>query len=79
MTDVIMPKQGLQMVEGTITQWLKQPGDKVQQGEPLFEIETEKVILTIDAKVSGTLVEIVQPEGATVPITEVVAVIDESN
>ena len=74
---VIMPKQGLQMEEGTIEQWLVEEGGKVVAGEPLFEIETDKVTITIDAEVSGSLLKIVKREGETVPVAELVAVIGE--
>jgi pyruvate dehydrogenase E2 component (dihydrolipoamide acetyltransferase) len=74
---VIMPKQGLQMTEGTIIKWIKQPGDAVTAGEPLFEMETDKLTITIDAMVSGTLLSILRGEGETVPITENIAIIGE--
>ena len=45
---IIMPKQGLQMTVGVITEWLKKEGDLVQEGEPLFEMETDKLAITID-------------------------------
>mgnify|MGYP000046630836 CR=1 FL=1 len=48
-TKVIMPKQGLQMTEGTITQWLVQEGGKCVEGEPLFEMETDKLTITMDS------------------------------
>lgn len=76
---VIMPKQGLQMIEGTITKWLKQEGDRVTADEPLFEIETDKLTITIPAPESGTLLKIIEQEGATVPITEVIAVLGEKD
>jgi pyruvate/2-oxoglutarate dehydrogenase complex dihydrolipoamide acyltransferase (E2) component len=72
---IIMPKQGLQMTEGTITAWLANEGDKVNMGEPLFEMETDKLTITIDAPVSGTLLKIVAQEGASVPITETIAIV----
>lgn len=74
---IIMPKQGLQMTEGTIIEWLFREGDKVVAGEPLFEMETDKLAITIDSTVSGTLLKIVADVGATVPITEVIAIIGE--
>ena len=74
---VIMPKQGLQMTEGTIIQWLAKEGDKVEAGKPLFEMETDKLTITMDAEASGTLLKIVRGEGETVPITELIAVIGE--
>ncbi len=72
---VIMPKQGLQMTEGLITKWLKQVGDPVAEGEPLFEMETDKLTITIDSSFSGTLLKILREEGEEVPITEPIALI----
>ncbi len=77
-TKVIMPKQGLQMTEGTIISWLVKEGGKAVKDEPLFEIETDKLTITIDAAVSGTLLKIVKDEGETVPIAETIAIIGES-
>ncbi len=74
---IIMPKQGLQMTEGYIAQWLKAEGDMVKLGEPLFEMETDKLTITIDSTAEGKLLKIVHPEGDTVPITEVIAYIGE--
>lgn len=72
---VIMPKQGLMMEEGTITQWLKQEGEAVAAGTPLFEMETDKLTITMDAEVSGTLLKILHPAGDVVPITQPIAVV----
>lgn len=77
-TRVIMPKQGLQMAEGTILKWLSKEGEKVQQGKPLFEMETDKLTITMDSPDSGTLLKIVRKEGEVVPITELIAVIGKS-
>ena len=74
---VIMPKQGLQMTEGTIMQWLVAEGGTVEKGQPLFEMETDKLTITMDAEASGTLLKIVRPVGDTVPITELIAIIGE--
>ena len=74
---VIMPKQGLQMTEGTIIKWLKKEGEEVKEGEPLFEMETDKLTITMDATASGTLLKIVRGEGEVVPITETIAIIGE--
>ena len=74
---VIMPKQGLQMTEGLITKWLKKVGDPVKEGEPLFEMETDKLTITIDSSFTGTLLKIIRGEGEEVPITEPIAVIGE--
>jgi pyruvate dehydrogenase E2 component (dihydrolipoamide acetyltransferase) len=69
-----MPKQGLQMTEGTIVEWHVPEGGTVTAGEPLFTIETDKVTITIDALVSGTLLKIVAGPGTTVPITGLIGV-----
>lgn len=75
---IIMPKQGLQMTEGLITNWLKKEGDKVKAGEPLFEMETDKLTITIDSTAEGTLLKILHPAGDTVPITETIALIGQA-
>jgi pyruvate dehydrogenase E2 component (dihydrolipoamide acetyltransferase) len=75
-TDVIMPQMGESIFEGTITKWLKKPGEKVQRDEPLFEISTDKVDAEIPAPASGVLKEIKVSEGATVQVNTVVGVID---
>jgi pyruvate dehydrogenase E2 component (dihydrolipoamide acetyltransferase) len=72
---VIMPKQGLQMTEGTIIRWLVKEGGKAVKDEPLFEMETDKLTITIDAMETGTLLKIVRGEGETVPITETIAIV----
>ena len=74
--DVIMPQMGESIFEGTITKWLKKPGDRVERDEPLFEISTDKVDAEIPAPSAGTLKEIKIGEGQTVPIQTVVAVIE---
>jgi pyruvate dehydrogenase E2 component (dihydrolipoyllysine-residue acetyltransferase) len=74
-TDVIMPQMGESIFEGTITRWLKQPGDRVEKDEPLFEISTDKVDAEIPSPVAGVLGEIVIPEGATVHVNTVVATV----
>jgi 2-oxoglutarate dehydrogenase E2 component (dihydrolipoamide succinyltransferase) len=74
-TDIIMPQMGESIVEGTITKWLKKPGDKVQRDEPLFEISTDKVDAEIPAPASGVLREIKVSEGTTVQVNTVVGTI----
>ena len=74
--DVIMPQMGESIFEGTITKWLKKPGDRIERDEPLFEISTDKVDAEIPAPSAGVLKEIKVSEGQTVPIQTVVAVID---
>ncbi len=78
-TEVIMPQMGESIFEGTITKWLKKPGDAVQKDEPLFEISTDKVDAEIPAPIAGTLTEIKVQEGATVQINTVVALIGEAS
>src|SRR5580693_7983513 len=78
MTDVVMPQMGESIVEGTLTKWLKKPGDKVERDEPLFEISTDKVDTEIPSPGAGTLAEILVEEGKTVGINTVVARIDEA-
>ncbi len=77
-TEVIMPQMGESIFEGTITKWLKKPGDAVAKDEPLFEISTDKVDAEIPSPVAGVLTEIRFPEGATLEVNTVVAVIGES-
>ena len=74
-TDVVMPQMGESIFEGTITKWLKKPGDAVEKDEPLFEISTDKVDAEIPSPVSGVLSEIRAQEGETVEVNKVVAVI----
>lgn len=74
-TPVIMPKQGLQMTEGVLTNWLIPEGSEVKEGQPLFEMETDKLSIQIDAPASGNLLKIVRQAGETVPITETIAII----
>jgi pyruvate dehydrogenase E2 component (dihydrolipoamide acetyltransferase) len=74
--DVIMPQMGESIFEGTITKWLKKPGDKIDRDEPLFEISTDKVDAEIPSPSAGILKEIKVTEGQTVPIQTIVAVID---
>ena len=71
-TDVVMPQMGESIFEGTITKWLKKPGDKVQRDEPLFEISTDKVDAEIPSPTSGVLQEIKVTEGNTVQVNTVV-------
>jgi len=74
-TDVIMPQMGESIVEGTITKWLKKPGEKVQRDEPLFEISTDKVDAEIPSPAAGVLQEIKVAEGTTVQVNTVVGTI----
>lgn len=77
-TDVVMPQMGESIFEGTVTKWLKKPGEMVERDEPLFEISTDKVDAEIPSPVTGTLTEIKAQAGATVQVNTVVAVIGEA-
>jgi len=78
MIDVVMPQMGESIVEGTLTKWLKKPGDRVERDEALFEISTDKVDTEVPSPAAGTLAEVLVQEGQTVPINTVVARIDET-
>jgi pyruvate dehydrogenase E2 component (dihydrolipoamide acetyltransferase) len=77
-TEVVMPQMGESIAEGTITRWLVKVGDKVERDQPLFEISTDKVDAEIPSPASGTLTEIRNQEGETVPVNQVVAVIGDA-
>ncbi len=77
MIDVVMPQMGESIVEGTLTKWLKKPGDTVGRDEPLFEISTDKVDTEIPSPAAGTLAEVLIEEGKTVGINTVVARIND--
>jgi pyruvate dehydrogenase E2 component (dihydrolipoamide acetyltransferase) len=72
-----MPNLGYDMERGTIAAWSKQVGDKVTRGEPIADIETEKATVEMEALASGTLVEIVHPAGAELPVGEVMGYLDD--
>ena len=77
-TEVIMPQMGESIAEGTITKWLIDVGETVERDQPLFEISTDKVDAEIPSPASGVLLEVKYPEGATVQVDAVVAVIGEA-
>jgi pyruvate/2-oxoglutarate dehydrogenase complex dihydrolipoamide acyltransferase (E2) component len=74
--EVLLPQWGMGMSEGTITTWLKSVGDIVTEDEPLAEVEAEKVEETLESPASGTLAEIVVPEGETVDVRTLIAYIE---
>ena len=76
-TVVIMPKLGLTMTEGSIEKWLKQEGDRVEKGEPLVEIITEKLNFQYEAPASGILRKILHQEGETIPVSTPIAILAE--
>ncbi len=77
MIDVVMPQMGESIVEGTLTKWLKKPGDTIGRDEPLFEISTDKVDTEIPSPVAGVLAEVLIEEGKTVGINTIVARIND--
>lgn len=79
MHEIIMPKLGLTMETGKIEKWRKKEGDKVEAGDILFEVMTDKVSLEVEAYNSGILRKILRTEGEEVPVTEVIAYIGEVN
>src|SRR5215218_2104944 len=72
---VTMPMLGLTMEEGTITEWLKQPGDSVVKEEPLFVVETDKSAVEVVSPATGVLSQIIAQAGQTVPVREAIGVI----
>src|SRR5215211_6648971 len=75
-TEVKLPRLGQGMESGTVVRWLKQEGDQVEKGEPLYELDTEKVTQEVEAEASGVLLKIAVQEGE-VPVGQTVAVIGE--
>lgn len=78
MTDIVMPQMGESIVEGTLTKWLKQKGQRIERDEPLFEISTDKVDTEIPSPAAGVLSEVLVNEGTTVAIGTVVGRVDEA-
>lgn len=70
--EVIMPQLGLTMTQGTVTKWLKNEGEKVEKGEPLLEVMTDKANMEVESPDTGYLIKILAVEGTTVPITQVI-------
>src|ERR671929_1731141 len=73
--EVIMPKMGDAMEEGTLLKWLKGEGDEVSEGDPIAEIETDKVSMELEAEDSGTLAQLIAEEGQDIPVGEAIAFI----
>jgi pyruvate dehydrogenase E2 component (dihydrolipoamide acetyltransferase) len=73
--EVIMPKMGDAMEEGTLVKWLKSEGDEVSEGDAIAEIETDKVTLELEAENSGTLAQLMADEGQDIPVGEAIAFI----
>jgi pyruvate dehydrogenase E2 component (dihydrolipoamide acetyltransferase) len=73
--EIVLPQWGMEMQDATIVKWLKQEGDTVREGEPLVEVETAKIETEMESTASGVLAHILVPEGATVPIRTVLAIV----
>ncbi|MDY6821484.1 MAG: dihydrolipoamide acetyltransferase family protein [Deferribacterota bacterium] len=73
--NIVMPKLGLTMEEGTITKWFKKEGDKIKKGEAIAEITTDKITNVVEAQVDGILIKIVAGEGETIKVGETIGVI----
>ena len=77
---VRMPKLGYDMTEGRIESWLVDVGAAVRRGEPLAEIETDKIVIEMESLATGTLVEVVHPAGeAEIAVGEVIGYLDDGN
>lgn len=76
--NVILPKWGLTMEEGTVNSWVKQEGDTVTEGETLAEVETDKINNELPSPVSGVIAKILVPAGETIPVGTVLAIVAAS-
>lgn len=76
-TRVVMPQAGQDLETGTVTHWLKAVGDPVAKGEPLVEVETEKISLEMEAPASGVLLKILVPDQTQTPILSTIGIIGE--
>ncbi|MBV2247243.1 MAG: 2-oxo acid dehydrogenase subunit E2 [Lentimicrobium sp.] len=74
--EVVMPKLGESIIEATITKWLKNPGDTIEEDDPIVEIATDKVDSEIPSAVEGKLIKVLFNEGDVVPVGEIIAIID---
>jgi pyruvate dehydrogenase E2 component (dihydrolipoamide acetyltransferase) len=74
--EVRMPNLGYDMDEGRVVAWLREPGDRIERGEPLADIETEKATIEMEALQSGVVAEIVVPAGTAVAVGDVIAYLE---
>ena len=74
--EVLLPQWGMGMSEGTVTAWLKNVGDRVEEDEPLAEIEAEKATQELESPASGVLIEIVVPAGQDAKVRDIIAYIE---
>lgn len=77
MFEVKMPQWGMNMAEGTILQWFKREGERIEKGEPLAEIEIAKAVNTLEAPVAGVVTKLVAGVNDTIPVQGVIAIIAE--
>jgi pyruvate/2-oxoglutarate dehydrogenase complex dihydrolipoamide acyltransferase (E2) component len=75
-TNIVLPKWGMGIDEGTVVRWLKNEGDRVQQGEPIVEIETAKATQEVEAPASGVLVKILLAQGETAAVNSAIGIIE---
>src|SRR5204863_6656242 len=78
MSNIVVPELGESVVEARVARWLKKEGDRVEVGEPVVELETEKIDLEVNAERGGVIASIKHKEGDDVKIGELLAVLDES-
>ncbi len=74
-TEILLPQWGMEMQDGTIVRWLKKEGDPIREGEPLVELETAKLETELESTASGVVAHILVPEGTTVPVRTVLAIV----
>lgn len=78
-TNVIMPVLGMSQDSGKLIRWIKKAGDRIEKGEPLMEVETDKATVEIESPASGVLAQVIAQEGDEVPVAQVIAVIQDSS
>lgn len=76
MAEIVLPRLSKDMASGVIVNWYKNPGDSFAEGEPLFEVETNKVICEVEARGNGTVKDILCEEGSSIAVGEAVMVVD---
>ena len=77
--EVIMPRLGQEMTKGTIIEWYKKEGDRVDKDEPLFLVDTEKATIDVESEIAGVLKKILVKENEEVPVGQVVAIIEKES
>ncbi len=78
--EIVMPRMGVDMNEGAVLQWYKAVGDRIEKGQPLIEVESEKTVFQVESWCSGTLAKIlIEPSDEMVPVGQVLALVDTSD